>query len=69
MDRTRLKSFIMLEANSIIEKHPSKDARHFAKSVLDYFELERKEILSQLSGSVTESDILGKITSGCMVNR
>ena len=69
MNRIKLKSVIMLEARSIIEKHPSKDARFFAKSVLDYFELERKETLSQLSGSVTESEILDKITPGCKVNR
>ena len=69
MDRTRLKSVIMLEAQSIIETHPSKDARYFAQSILDYFDLEREETLSLLSGSVTKNDVLGKITPGCKVNR
>ena len=69
MDRIRLKSVIMLEAKSIIESHPSKDARHFAQSVLDYFKIERQEILSLLSGSVTENELKGQITPRCKVNR
>lgn len=69
MDRIRLKSAIMLEAQSIIESHPSKDARHLAQSVLDYFKLERQETLSLLSGSVTEKELKGQITPGCKVNR
>ena len=69
MDRIRLKSAIMLEAQSIIESQPSKDARHFAQSVLDYFKLERQEILSLLSGSVTEKELKGQIIPGCKVNR
>lgn len=69
MDRIKLKSVITLEDRSIIEKHPAKDARHFAKYVLDYFELERKEIQAQLSGSVAESIILGKIIPGCVINK
>ena len=68
MNRIILKSNIILEAKAIIEKHSSKDARHFAQSILDYFELDRKDILSSLTDSITDKELRGKIIPGYRVN-
>ena len=71
MDRIELKKEVINLSKELLShgQISTPDAYSLAEKILDYFELERKETLSQLSGSVTESEIFGKITPGCKVNR